>query len=76
MTFDEVPIGHVFKWLATAGQIGCDCLVRRTGETSYVYVWRCPEHVGAIATGGTATMSDVRYDPFIAMVEALRDSCE
>ena len=30
-------------------------------------VRRCSEHVGAIAAGGKATMSEVRYDPVLAM---------
>jgi hypothetical protein len=75
--FNEVPIGHIFQWPE------CDCVCRRTDTTVYVNVTYCERHsvplplgAGLAADrfrsrwGGYATTSDVRYDPFVAMLEA------
>ena len=66
MTFAEVPVGHIFRFK------GCACVCRRINDRplDYTYVTRCPEHVGAYALGGLASMSAVEYDPLVAMLEA------
>jgi hypothetical protein len=72
VTFGEVPIGHVFKFM----NWGCACLFRKTGETSYRIAHVCNNDLQALEVGlgeGWPIESDlpVLYDPFVAELEAM-----
>jgi hypothetical protein len=65
MTFDEVPMGHIF-------QFDCDCFFRRDGHWSYVAIERCERHKQHRLTASVAGLQEsVQYDALAAMMEAL-----
>ena len=70
----EVPVGHIFRLH------GCDaCIFRKTGEWAFLFVVRCERHRSEeqpsklISDMQMDFLSQVRYDPLAAMLEAQQD---
>jgi len=70
----EVPVGHIFRLH------GCDaCILRKTDQWQFAFVVRCAKHESPEATAELVRdmqmdfLSQVRYDPLAAMLEAQQD---